>query len=59
MVLQDYKIEVEEGDTECEKCPFALMDKNGLIVNCIGTKHSYCINYNLATIKIKKLEEEK
>jgi len=59
MATKKFIIEVEEGDTECKECPYALMDKNGLIVNCIGTKHSRCLDYNLATMKIKKLEEEK
>ena len=59
MATKKFIIEVEEGDTDCGKCPYALKDVNGLLVNCIGTKHSRCNRYNLATMKIKAMEEEK
>lgn len=58
MATKKFIIEVEEGDTECKECPFVLMNKDGLIVNCTGSRYSHCINYNLATMKIKEYEED-
>ena len=57
MATKKFIIEVEEGNTECNICPYALKDSNGLLVNCIGTKHSHCTKYNLATMKIKEYED--
>lgn len=58
MATKKFIIEVEEGDTECRECPYVLMNKDGLIVNCIGTKYSHCMDYNLATIKLREYDKE-
>lgn len=51
MVVKKLIIEVEEGNTKCENCPFnggCSID----IINRFG-----CTEYNLATMKIKEYEE--
>lgn len=55
MAKKKYLVEVEEGRTECnEYCP--LYTDYG---SCSGGIYSLdCHKYNLATMKIKKLEEE-
>ena len=55
MATRKFIIEVEEGITECKKCPFnEAPDCNGTnwIERAIG-----CTNYDLATMKIKELDE--
>ena len=51
MAKKKFLIEVEEGQTRCDECPEGIA--------CVGLSSLHCCNYNLATIKIKELEEEK
>lgn len=50
MTTKKFLIEVEEGDTDCNKCPLRVTSEL-----CTNTK---CSKINLATMKIKELEEE-
>lgn len=58
MATKRFLIEVEEGKTQCDKCPFTsckyicVYDKDGRVV-------VDCDQYNLATMKIVGMEEEK
>ena len=51
MATKKFIIEVEEGHTECKNCPFRVTSK--------GCATFECGRINLATMKIKELEEEK
>ena len=62
MAPKKFLIEVEEGETECCDCPYG---KN-IITGCISCNAGsiihekiYCDYYNLATMKIIEMEEEK
>ena len=55
MAIKKFIIEVEEGRTECKNCPF---DKYGYCL-VIHMELYDCYKYNLATMQIKELEEEK
>jgi hypothetical protein len=55
MATKKFIIEVDEGRTECEMCPY--MSIKGL--GCSSVQVLNCTMYNLATMKIKELEEEK
>lgn len=62
MAIRKFIIEVEEGMTHCLLCPFECGQM--LTINCPQTALSDvlkidCNKYNLATMKIKKLEEIK
>lgn len=48
--IKRFVIEVEEGHTECIKCPLRVTSKI-----CSNVK---CAKFNLATMKIKELEEK-
>ena len=55
MATKKFIVEVEEGDTlNCESCPLFCK-------YCAEERLSLlqCTKYNLATMKIKELEEEK
>ena len=57
MATKKFIIEVEEGHTLCDECPF-----NGRETCCypyLLDKVMGCEKYNLATMKIKELEETK
>lgn len=54
MATKKFIIEVEEGRGDCENCPF---DGYGCAVEPMLSFD--CNKYNLATMKIKELEEEK
>lgn len=59
MATKKFIIEVEEGETECLECPFAIRTLGGSTVDCfMGCKDVGCEKYNLATMKILELEEE-
>lgn len=45
-------IEVEEGETFCDECPFHASKCNIDALNAIN-----CNEFNLATMKIKKYED--
>lgn len=54
MATKKFIIEVEEGYTDCGKCPMKdcrVTPEAGGPINCN--------HYNLATMKIRELEEEK
>ena len=61
MATKKFIIEVEEGWTKCDKdCPFAGAAFLGYqcgLHNEIGFGELQCTKYNLATMKIKELEE--
>lgn len=56
--MANFIIEVNEGDTECEKCPFYSKDlkcsklvcENDMIYDFLN-----CIDYDLSTLKYEKL----
>lgn len=53
--LKKFRIEVEEGNTDCRFCPFYAGRGE-----CVGPlKNLDCLEVNLATMKIKELGEEK
>lgn len=52
MATKKFIIEVEEGYTVCQKCPM----KDCRVTTEIGGPIN-CDQYNLATMKIKELEE--
>lgn len=54
MATKKFILEVEEGRTMCHKCPFQTIDCTEEIYNVLD-----CGNYNLATMRIKELEETK
>lgn len=54
MATKKFIIEVEEGETMCYKCPFRYIDCTEKMNDVLD-----CDKYNLATMKIKELEEEK
>lgn len=58
MATKKFIIEVEEGCVpSCEICPFAV---NGMLCESYGINDDGLLNcnkYNLATMKIKELEE--
>lgn len=56
MATKKFIIEVEEGWTNCDKCPVAELDDYD---RCLVKDLIKCLDYNLATMKIKELEEEK
>jgi hypothetical protein len=54
MATKKFIIEVEEGRTECEDCPFYIF----FPPMCNGAPSGLkCRKINLATMKIKELEE--
>lgn len=55
MATKKFIIEVEEGRTKCENCP---LGEYGYCM-VIHIDRYDCYKYNLATMKIKELEEEK
>ena len=56
MATKKFIIEVEEGLTDgCDICPF----QTALLGACKNPPKLSCLNYDLATMKIKELEEEK
>ena len=56
MATKKFLIEVEEGKTKCDKCPFHII----FPPMCNGALNGLnCNSLNLATMKIKELEEEK
>lgn len=56
MATKEFIIEVEEGKTNCDECPFknckymCFYGKNGMVI-------VDCDQYNLATMKIKEMED--
>ena len=54
MTTKKFIIEVEEGNTSCNKCPFDCMKCARESLDELD-----CTNINLATMKIKEMEEEK
>ena len=54
MATKKFIIEWEEGPTKCSQCPLQYAD-------CFAEMYDIldCSKLNLATIKIKELEEEK
>ena len=55
MATKKFIIEVDEGYTNCEKCPLVNLEGFG---ECWVTDLVQCNEYNLATIKIKEYEED-
>lgn len=55
MATKKFIIEVEEGRTGCSECPLAKIADCYLYQEVL----QICDNYDLTTIKIKELEEEK
>jgi hypothetical protein len=57
MATKRYLVEVEEGNTLCDECPYEYRE------TCCYPYRLYrvmsCGEHNLATMKIKELEEEK
>jgi hypothetical protein len=51
MAIKKFLIEVEEGETRCSKCPF------GDCPVSFPNSPINCKEYDLATMKIKELEE--
>lgn len=56
MATKKFIIEVEEGETICEKCPLFLMGECSKIVK-IFTKNR-CLDIKLNTMKIKEYEDK-
>ena len=52
MATKKFLIEVEEGIVECENCPFDGCKCSHEPINTFD-----CNKYNLATMKIKEMEE--
>lgn len=59
MATKRFIIEVEEGDTECKKCPLFLISECIEVRRIFIPKGATCQHLDLTTMKIKKLEEEK
>ena len=57
MATKKFIIEVEEGDTECNKCPLLLIRDCTEVGRMFIPKGATCHHLNLATMKIKELEE--
>lgn len=57
MTTKKFMIEVEEGVTNCAKCPFTKSETWSEIRWFID--YIDCNKYNLATMKIKEIEEGK
>jgi hypothetical protein len=53
MATKKFIIEVDEGRTECEMCPY--MSIKGL--GCSSVQVLNCTMYNLATMRIKEYNE--
>lgn len=54
MATKKFIIEVDEGTTDgCDICPFQTV----LLKACKNPPKLNCFNYDLATMKIKELEE--
>ena len=53
MTKKKFIIEVEEGNTECDKCPF------GDCPVSFPNSPINCKEFNLVTMKIKELEDTK
>ena len=51
--IKKFIIEMEEGQTMCHKCPFQAIDCTEEMYDVLD-----CGNYNLATMRIKELEED-
>ena len=58
MATKKFIIEVEEGNTECSECPFRQNDKMCEEFGWCSEKEFNCDKYNLATMKIKEMEEQ-
>ena len=55
MATKKFIIEVEEGITKCDECPVAELDD---YERCLVKDLIKCLDYNLATMKIKEYEED-
>ena len=59
MATKKFIIEMEEGRTECGKCPYNMLTEGCRFnkVNQYKQTGFDCNKHNLATMKIKELEE--
>ena len=58
MATKKFLLEVEEGNTECRKCPFHLISDCIDVAKMFITNGATCHHLNLATMRVKELEEE-